>query len=31
MIRIVRGAEVDGPRGEAGGTRHGVWAYSADR
>jgi hypothetical protein len=29
MIRIVKGAEVDGPRGEAG--RHGVWAYRADR
>jgi hypothetical protein len=29
MIKIVRGAEVDGPKGEAGGRRHGVWAYHA--
>jgi len=27
MIKIVKGAEVDGPRGEAGGKRHGVFAY----
>jgi hypothetical protein len=30
MIKIVKGAEVDGPRGEAGGKRHGVFAYHAD-
>jgi hypothetical protein len=30
MIRIIRGAEVDGPGGEAGGKRHGVFAYRAD-
>jgi hypothetical protein len=29
-IKIVKGAEVDGPRGEAGGKRHGVFAYHAD-
>jgi len=29
MIKIVRGAEVDGPKGEAGGRRHGIWAYHA--
>ena len=30
VIKIVKGAEVDGPRGEAGGKRHGVFAYHAD-
>jgi hypothetical protein len=30
MIKIVKGAEVDGTRGEAGGKRHGVFAYHAD-
>ena len=30
MIKIVKGAEVDGPSGEAGGKRHGVFAYHAD-
>ena len=30
MIKIAKGAEVDGPRGEAGGKRHGVFAYHAD-
>ncbi len=30
MIRIVRGAEIDGPKGEAGPRRHGKWAYRAD-
>lgn len=29
MIKIVKGAEVDGPS-EAGGKRHGVFAYQAD-
>jgi len=29
MIEIVRGAEVDGPKGEAGPRRHGMWAYHA--
>jgi hypothetical protein len=29
MIKIVKGAEVDGPS-EAGGKRHGVFAYHAD-
>jgi hypothetical protein len=29
MIRIERGAEVDGPKGEAGPRRHGVWEYHA--
>jgi hypothetical protein len=29
MIKIIRGAEVDGPKGEAGARRHGTWAYSA--
>jgi hypothetical protein len=28
MIKIVRGAEVDGPRARSG-HRHGVWAYRA--
>ena len=27
MIRIERGAEVDGPKGEGGPRRHGVWEY----
>jgi hypothetical protein len=27
MIEIIRGAEVDGPKGETGGRRHGIWAY----
>jgi hypothetical protein len=30
VIKIVKRAEVDGPRGEAGGKRHGVFAYHAD-
>jgi hypothetical protein len=30
MIKIILGAEVDGPKGEAGGKRHGVFAYRAD-
>jgi hypothetical protein len=30
MIKIIRGAEVDGPKGEAGPRRHGRWAYRAD-
>jgi hypothetical protein len=29
MICIIKGAEVDGPKGEAGGKRHGVFAYHA--
>jgi hypothetical protein len=29
MIKIIRGAEVDGPKGEAAGRRHGTWAYRA--
>jgi hypothetical protein len=29
MIRIIRGAEIDGPKGEAGGHRHGVFEYHA--
>jgi hypothetical protein len=29
MIEIIRGAEVDGPKGEAGPRRHGIWAYHA--
>ena len=29
LIKIVRGAEVDGPKGEVGPRRHGVWAYHA--
>jgi hypothetical protein len=29
MIKIVRGAEVDGPKGEAGPRRHGRWAFHA--
>ena len=29
MIEIFRGAEVDGPKGEAAGRRHGTWAYRA--
>ena len=28
MIRIIKGPEVDGPKGEAAGRRHGIWAYS---
>jgi hypothetical protein len=31
MIKIIRGSEVDGPKGEAGGRRHGTWAYHAAR
>jgi len=30
MIKIVKGAEVDGPSDEAGDKRHGVFAYHAD-
>jgi hypothetical protein len=30
MIKIAKSAEVDGPRGEAGGKRHGVFAYHPD-
>ena len=29
-IKIVKGAEVDGPRGEAGGKRHGVFAQPGE-
>jgi hypothetical protein len=29
MIKIIRGAEVDGPKGETGPRRHGIWAYHA--
>jgi hypothetical protein len=29
LIRIIRGAEVDGPNGAAGPRRHGVWEYHA--
>jgi hypothetical protein len=29
MIKIIRGAEVDGPKGQDGPRRHGMWAYHA--
>jgi hypothetical protein len=29
MIKIFRGAEVDGPKGEGGPRGHGIWAYHA--
>jgi hypothetical protein len=29
VIRIERGAEVDGPKGEGGPRRHGIWEYHA--
>jgi hypothetical protein len=29
MIKIIRNAEVDGPKGEAGPRRHGILAYHA--
>lgn len=31
MIKILRGAEVDGSKGEAGPRRHGIWEYHAPR
>jgi len=29
MIKIIKGAEVDGPKGQDGPRRHGMWAYHA--